>query len=145
MQRADGTVEVTGIVDWENARTVGIPECDLIHLWHLKAGEPGTAVRRAAFSDTVRRNRRIARFSNPIYPQLIWCCWPGCGVSAELGELPVIRSGALAGSQRQAGPELLRPGDAPRVLMWRDEYGHDGHGPGDSSDCARQASHIRRY
>jgi Phosphotransferase enzyme family len=40
--------EVTGIVDWQNARRVGLPDTDLVHWW--LAGQPvelGAAVRRA--------------------------------------------------------------------------------------------------
>jgi aminoglycoside phosphotransferase (APT) family kinase protein len=40
--------EVTGIVDWENADRVGLPDTDLVHWW--LAGQPvglGTAVRQA--------------------------------------------------------------------------------------------------
>jgi O-antigen/teichoic acid export membrane protein/aminoglycoside phosphotransferase len=45
------TVEVTGIVDWENARRVGLPDCDIIHLWLTsQPGELGVTVRRAVLS-----------------------------------------------------------------------------------------------
>lgn len=50
-ERAGGTVTVTGIIDWENARPVGLPECDLIHLWlSSQAGDLGMAMRRALLS-----------------------------------------------------------------------------------------------
>ena len=40
--------EVTGIVDWENARRVGLPDTDLVHWWLAgQAVELGAAVRRA--------------------------------------------------------------------------------------------------
>ena len=49
-------VKVTGIVDWENARRVGLPDCDLIHLWLTsQPSELGSTVRRALCSpETVR-------------------------------------------------------------------------------------------
>jgi O-antigen/teichoic acid export membrane protein len=49
-------VKVTGIVDWENARPVGLPDCDLIHLWLTsQPTELGSTVRRAVISpDTVQ-------------------------------------------------------------------------------------------
>ena len=49
-------VKVTGIVDWENARRVGLPDCDLIHLWLTsQPSELGITVRRAVISpDTVQ-------------------------------------------------------------------------------------------
>jgi O-antigen/teichoic acid export membrane protein len=55
--RPDGErVKVTGIVDWENARRVGLPDCDLIHLWLTsQPSELGSTVRRAVISpDTVQ-------------------------------------------------------------------------------------------
>jgi O-antigen/teichoic acid export membrane protein len=56
LQQVGGLVQVSGIVDWEDARPVGLPECDLIHLWLTsQAGELGVAVRRAVLSpDNVR-------------------------------------------------------------------------------------------
>ena len=47
---------MTGIVDWENARPVGLPDCDLIHLWLTsQPSELGSTVRRAVISpDTVQ-------------------------------------------------------------------------------------------
>jgi hypothetical protein len=49
VERTDG--RVTGIVDWENARPVGIPDCDLIHLWLTsQPGELGMTVRGAILS-----------------------------------------------------------------------------------------------
>jgi O-antigen/teichoic acid export membrane protein/aminoglycoside phosphotransferase len=51
LERTDGRVKGTGIVDWENARPVGIPDCDLIHLWLTsQPGELGMTVRRALLS-----------------------------------------------------------------------------------------------
>jgi len=51
LERTNGTVKGTGIVDWENARLVGIPDCDLIHLWLTsQPGELGMTVRRALLS-----------------------------------------------------------------------------------------------
>ena len=40
--------EVTGIVDWENARRVGLPDTDIVHWWLTEQPvELGAAVRRA--------------------------------------------------------------------------------------------------
>jgi O-antigen/teichoic acid export membrane protein len=47
----DAGTEVTGVVDWENARRVGLPDTDLVHWW--LAGQPaelGAAVRQALAS-----------------------------------------------------------------------------------------------
>ncbi|MFJ6418165.1 phosphotransferase [Paeniglutamicibacter sp. NPDC091659] len=42
---APGTPCVSGIVDWENARTVGLPDTDLVHWWlTTRPGELGSAV-----------------------------------------------------------------------------------------------------
>jgi O-antigen/teichoic acid export membrane protein len=51
-----GRLKVTGIVDWENARRVGLPDCDLIHLWLTsQPSELGSTVRSGVLSpDTVR-------------------------------------------------------------------------------------------
>jgi O-antigen/teichoic acid export membrane protein len=122
MQRADGTVKVTGIVDWENARTVGLPECDLTHLWLTsQAGELGTAVRRAVLSpDTVRDGvgGLPASFSNPHLSaaHLVLLAWLW-HVSAELERATRNQVGRLW-LARSVKPvlQLLRSGDAPRVL-----------------------------
>lgn len=45
---SEAVPEVTGIVDWENARRIGLPDTDIVHWW--LAGQPeelGAAVRRA--------------------------------------------------------------------------------------------------
>lgn len=40
-----GTVRVSGIVDWENARAIGLPDTDLVHWWlTTQPGELGDAV-----------------------------------------------------------------------------------------------------
>ena len=55
-------VEVTGIVDWENARRVGLPDCDFIHLWLTsQPSELGRTVQRAVLSPEAVRNS-VGRF-----------------------------------------------------------------------------------
>jgi O-antigen/teichoic acid export membrane protein len=69
LSRDSGTVEVTGIVDWENARPDGLPECDLLHLWLTsQPGDLGSTVRGAVLSpDTVQdaMRRLPVPWSNP--------------------------------------------------------------------------------
>ena len=69
LARDSGRVTVSGIVDWEDARQVGLPDCDLIHLWlTAQPGELGTTVRRAVLSpETVQDavHRLSVSWSNP--------------------------------------------------------------------------------
>jgi hypothetical protein len=48
IRTTDAGPEVTGIVDWENARRVGLPDTDILHWWlAAQPVELGAAVRRA--------------------------------------------------------------------------------------------------
>ena len=76
--------EVTGIVDWENARRVGLPDTDLVHWW--LAGQPvelGAAVRSA----------------------LVTPAW----ASAELADLPVTLPNPQLAVEDTVLLDLARP------------------------------------
>jgi O-antigen/teichoic acid export membrane protein/aminoglycoside phosphotransferase len=100
LERTDGRVKATGIVDWENARPVGIPDCDLIHLWLTsQPGELGMIVRRALLSPDAVQSA-VARlgtsWTNPQLPTghlvlLVWL-WH---VTAELQRATRNRVGPL--------------------------------------------------
>jgi O-antigen/teichoic acid export membrane protein len=48
VRSTDAGPEVSGIVDWENARRIGLPDTDLVHWWlAAQPAELGAAVRRA--------------------------------------------------------------------------------------------------
>jgi O-antigen/teichoic acid export membrane protein len=115
-------IEVTGIVDWENARPVGLPDCDLIHLWLTsQPSELGRTVRRAVlFPETVRN--AIGRFgvswTNPQLSTghlvlLVWL-WH---VTAELERATRNRVGRLW-LARTVKPvlKLVSAGSTPDIL-----------------------------
>jgi aminoglycoside phosphotransferase (APT) family kinase protein len=78
LDRDSDSVKVTGIADWENARAVGLPDCDLIHLWLTSQPEElGSTVRQAVLSpETVQDGvgQWAVSWSNPSCPRLIWSC-----------------------------------------------------------------------
>jgi hypothetical protein len=96
----DGSVAVSGIVDWENARIAGLPDCDLIHLWITsQPDELGMAVRRAVQSpETVRIGitELPATWTNPQLPtaNLVLLAWLW-HVTAELNRATRNRVGRL--------------------------------------------------
>lgn len=60
----DGPI-VRGIVDWENGRSGGLPDVDLVHWWlAVQPGELGTAVRRA-LDDPAAVEAALAAFPVP--------------------------------------------------------------------------------
>jgi len=100
LERTDGRVKATGIVDWENARSAGIPDCDLIHLWLTsQPGELGMIVRSALLSPDAVQSA-VARlgtsWTNPQLPtgHLVLLAWLW-HVTAELQRATRNRVGPL--------------------------------------------------
>jgi hypothetical protein len=122
LSRDSGTVEVTGIVDWENARLDGLPECDLIHLWITsQPGELGSTVRGAVLSpETVQdaMRRLPVPWSNPQLSasSLVLLTWLW-HVTAELQRASRNRVGRLWVA-RSVKPvlKLLSSGNAAHLL-----------------------------
>ena len=103
-------VKVTGIVDWENARRVGLPDCDLIHLWLTsQPSELGSTVRRARlFSGDCSDCGRWV-WGELDQPSAV--DWPSRAARMALARHgragtshPKSRRATLAGTHRQASP-----------------------------------------
>jgi O-antigen/teichoic acid export membrane protein/aminoglycoside phosphotransferase len=122
LDRDSDSVKVTGIADWENARAVGLPDCDLIHLWLTSQPEElGSTVRQAVLSpETVQEGvgQWAVSWSNPQLstPHLVLLTWLW-HVTAELERASKNRVGRLW-LARSVKPVLkfVKSGDAPRVL-----------------------------
>jgi O-antigen/teichoic acid export membrane protein len=122
LARDSGRVTVSGIVDWEDARQVGLPDCDLIHLWLTsQPGELGSTVRRAVLSpQTVQEGvgRLSVSWSNPQLStsHLVLLAWLW-HVTAELERASRNRVGRLW-LARSVKPvlKLVGSGDATQVL-----------------------------
>jgi len=68
----DAGLEVTGVVDWENARRLGLPDTDLVHWW--LAGQPAElgAVVRQALASPEQAAAELAALPVPLpNPQLV--------------------------------------------------------------------------
>ena len=129
---------ITGLVDWENARAVGLPDADLLHWWlSTEPGELGATVRRVLL-DPPAAEARVAGLPQLLInheiaiEHLVLLTWLWHVSRRPAPGQPQRGRSGLAGPQRQAGARRLRRGsgvstdtiEAPGVVLAGDRISH---------------------